>query len=511
MRGEMRALNHNAVRFVGQTSQEAVLQDGNQRGRAAHEQIHVLAALVPVEHHVVGTLEKRVAHIVFAHALVTEALCHQLESRTIPHFGILDRAVKAVIGVIQGEGFGVFQNETLELAGEQIGLKAHRIPGVKRPGFAVFHRDEVVIDHKTEQAVRPAERHIGGPGREVGMLEVFRLNHDFHAHVFFRKREKILFLDIIAIFIALRRKRTDQFFAQHLVAGKIRHAHKKTVRTAEGIDTLGAVPAEVFLAHIQHPGTAQRKGCLIDHRIFKSIKNRLIEIVVLHRKLAGPIPVIGIKIIFDELGVEAVLELQIANILHGRKFGGYGEFQRPVPGRRDQRQLDIGLVIMVGGIIEPQAVSRLVHQNFFAFCDLHVAHHVLVGFQIDKIGVFTEYKKRIAHERRGVFLCFGNVKQAAGGHMSLAAFNLALAHDHAFRQMAYLAVLVLESPGPQPAQIRDIGHVGGGLQPVRRLGSGGRRPGEAGRAHHRPDQQVFPSSLEKHRGFLEAKGWCSRV
>ena len=34
------------------------------------------------------------------------------------------------------------------------------------------------------------------------------------------------------------------------------------------------------------------------------------------------------------------------------------------------------------------------------------------------------------------------------------AFNLALAHDHTFRQMANLTILVFESFGSQPSQVR---------------------------------------------------------
>ena len=507
----MRPLYNDAVCLVGEAGQEAVLQNGDQRGGAPHEEVDVPAPLLPVKHHVVRALEEGVTHIVLAHGLVVEATGHQLEGGAVPHFGVLDRTVETVAGIIQSKGFGVFQYEALELAGEQVGFKPHPVAGVKRPGFSVPHGDKIVINHKTEQAVRPAVGNIIGPGGKVGMLEILRLHHDFHAHVLFGDGEEIFILGVVTILVALRGDRTDQLFAQHLVAGEVRHADEKTFRMTEGIDALGAVPAEILLAHIQHPGTAQREGGLVDHRIFQRIKGRLVEIIALDGKLAGPVPVVRVEVILDQLGVEAVFHVQFADLFHMRELVGHGEFQRPVPGRGDERQLDVGLVIMVGGKVKPQTVSRLVHQNFFPFRDLHVAHRVPVAFQIHKIGMLAKHKERIAHEGRGVFLRLRNVEETARGNMGLAAFNLALAHDHTFRQMANLAVLVLECPGPQPAQIRNVGHVSGGLQSVRRLGSGSGHPGEAGRAHHRPDQQVFPSSLEKHRGFLEAKGWCSEL
>ena len=206
---------------VGETVEEALFQKGDEGGRAAYEAVDVLAALVR-EDQIVGALEEGVAHVAALHPVAVDLVGHQTEGRTVPHVGILDRTVVAVVLAVEREGFGVLQREALKLAREQAGFESHGVAGIERPFVAVLHGDEVAVDDKAQHAVLPVVGHVVGPRHEVGMAQPLRLDGYFYAHVLAGHGEKIGVLFVFGILVALRAYGTDQLFGQHLVAAEIR-------------------------------------------------------------------------------------------------------------------------------------------------------------------------------------------------------------------------------------------------------------------------------------------------
>ena len=73
--------------------------------------------------------------------------------------------------------------------------------------------------------------------------------------------------------------------------------------------------------------------------------------------------------------------------------------------------------------------------------------------------MFAEQKERVTSEGSGVLLCFGNVAEAACGHEGLAVLDGTFPHEHGFRKIARLTVLILEGLVPETSEIGNEGHV----------------------------------------------------
>ena len=114
---------------------------------------------------------------------------------------------------------------------------------------------------------------------------------------------------------------------------------------------------------------------------------------------------------------------------------------------------------MVGGVVEPQAIAGLVHQNLFTFFQTDVLYGTHGCFAVHKIGVLTENEKRIAPEGGGVLIRLGNVAQSARRNDGLAVLYGAFAHENGLGKLARLAVLVFEGLVTQASEVGNEGHV----------------------------------------------------
>ena len=202
---------------------------------------------------------------------------------------------------------------------------------------------------------------------------------------------------------------------------------------------------------------------------------RHFKVMILHLEAAGSVFEHGVEEEFVKLLHVAFHVAAVGQIPDGREFGGDGEFHGPVARRGDERHLNIGQVIVVGGVVEPQAVACIVHRDLLALFQRDVAHGTHACLAVHQIGVFPENKERIAPEGRRILFRFRNVAEPARRNEGLAVLDGALPHEHGFGKVALLTVLVFEGLVPQAAKVGNEGHVARRGQAVRTFR--GRRAG----------------------------------
>ena len=127
--------------------------------------------------------------------------------------------------------------------------------------------------------------------------------------------------------------------------------------------------------------------------------------------------------------------------------------------RSDERHLNVGQVVVIGGVVEPETVAGIVHQYLFALFQADVPYRAHACLAVHKIGVLTEQQEGIAPEGGGILLRFRNVAQAARGNGGLAVFDGAFPHENGFRELALLSVLIFEGLVSQASQVGNEGHV----------------------------------------------------
>jgi len=431
----VRALDHGAVGRVGQAGQEGVLEDGHEGRGAADEEIDVLAPLGRVEDHVVRALIEGVAQVEIVHGLVAEAAGHHPEGRPVPDMGELGRTEAGGVVVAQGEGRGVLQHQALQLAGHQVGLQTHLVAVVQGPGPAVFERDEVAVNDEAQGAVLPAVGHVA-PGRcEVRVLEVLGVDHDLDVHVLGGDGQGVFVLLVLPVLVALGRGGPHELLAQDRAAAPVGDAHQEARGPAEGVDALVEVPAVVLLAQVQGPGPAEGERGLVDDRILDALEADRVEGHLLGRELARAVVVGLVQVEIAQLAVLARGHGEVLHFVHVLEDRGQGELERPVPGRGDERQLGVGLLVVVGDVIEPDAVAGLVDEHLLPLLEGQVRNRALGRMQLEQVGLLAEDEERIAHERADLVHDLGNVVQAACWNGRRAGFYRALAQHHCLRQL----------------------------------------------------------------------------